>query len=394
MGILLKADHRTLLNDAKYTFTNQNYPANTQVFSVANEEGAVVGQYVLLGNFGSETAEIMKINKINDPTTHTMELLGGSTFTSGSQFGHPESTRITFLPYSKVRFFWTATPPAVVPTPSIPVDSVPTFTGVTPLTGYLDVQCNDWYTITTDETHSTGYGWYIFYNPTTLYVSAPSNPIPYTGFDMGTVKETMDGFFSLLNQKDARLVTTADAFAWMNEGYSIARTELNLINSDYGASVLITLPIEAGVIEYRLPNDFGDLLSVTDQYGQPIDFIHFSDIPAYRLTPTPNYKVRYYIRWKNIGIVPTPQTSATVQIQYVSRGQRLDSYEDMLDLPDGGYYIIKDFMLARANQKLNYPQLATANLQSFRNGLNLLKLSSVKRNSNLDCFGLAYQSSV
>jgi hypothetical protein len=393
MAILLKADHRTLLNDAKYTFTNQSYPANTQTFHVANAEGFFNGCYALFGNFGSETAEIIQVTTVI-PTSPALATDHQLICSSPSQFGHPESTRVTILPYNKIKFYWTATPPPVVPTPSIPVDNFPTFTGVVPLTTYLDIQCNDWYTITTDETHASGYGWYIFYNATTLYCSTPSNPIPYAGFDYGTVKETMDGFFSLLNQKDAKLISNADAFSWMNEGVSVARTELNLVNTDYNASPMITLNLEAGVLEYRLPDDFSDLLSVSTMEGQAVDFIAFADIPIYAYARPQLSPGRYYVRGKNIGIVPTPQVAGQIQYRYLSKGTKMDSYEDNVDLPDGGFYIIKDYMLYRAYMKLSNPQQANLNMQAFRNGLNLLKLSAVKRSANLDCWSIAYQASI
>ena len=114
---------------------------------VANSADFAADDYVLLGEFGAENAEIVQVQSVT-AATHTL------TFTTATKFAHPESTRATILPYNQVRFYQTATA---------------TFSATGPLTGYTDVTASDIFSRYTDTTNSTRFGWFLFYNSTTLY---------------------------------------------------------------------------------------------------------------------------------------------------------------------------------------------------------------------------------
>jgi len=57
----------------------------------------------------------------------------------------------------------------------------------------------------------------LFYNTATSLFSQPSNAIPYNDFNQDTVKKTFDGFFSLLNNRELKLISEEDAYNWANE---------------------------------------------------------------------------------------------------------------------------------------------------------------------------------
>ena len=268
-----------------------------------------------------------------------------------------------------------------------------------PLTGYIPIQPSDWFTTFNDENHSTGYGWYCFYNSVTTNLSQNSNFIPYAGFEANTTEQILSDFFSMLSNKELKLVTREDALSWASEGYGRMRNKLNLTNVEYSASAITTLTITAGQIEYDLPTDFDHLISFINgvnpsdpgAWGSSKLDIRF--IPLREAYSFNGIGPRYYIRGFKIGILPTPQGNATYSYMYQKKAARLTLNTDEVDLPNGGEYVIKDWMLYRAFQKFQNPQYKTY-LESYTNGINDMIISSVKRDANLDTWGIQRESNV
>ena len=373
----LKADNRQLTDGAKYTYTLTNYASGVSTVSVVNPSGISVDSYLLFGIFGSESAEILKVATVNAGT-------GALTFKDdmgnpvNTAFAHPESTKVTILPYNMVIFYWTATS---------------TFDSLNPVTGFLAISPSDWYTTTPDATHTTGYGWFKFYNATTAAYSSASNPIPYGGFVNSVVKATIESFFSMLNQKELRLISLDDAFLWLNEGYSRIRNELNLVNLEYFASDVQSITIVAGQSEYLLPTNFGDMLIVYDSNISPtyeIGFIYLTDIPGYS-----DQDPKYYLRGPYIGFAPSPTVGGTTyKYRYISKSTDVSSYNDTIDLPDNAHFAIKDWMLFRAHMKLGNPQVAQAEKQIFDDWVGKQKIWSIKRQGGQDSWTIRRSANV
>jgi hypothetical protein len=267
------------------------------------------------------------------------------------------------------------------------------------LSGYFNIQPSDWFTTFSDETNATGYGWYCFFNSVTALLSQPSNAIPYGGFESDTTENILADFFSMLNNKELKLVTREDALSWASEGYSKMRSKLNLTNVEYTSSGVQALNVLAGVIEYDLPVDFDHLIALVvglqtsnpgawGAYKKDIEFIPLRS--AYTFN---GIGPRYYIRGFKIGILPTPGVDTTYHYLYLKKAIRLNLNTDEVDLPNGGEYVIKDYMLYRAYQKFQNPQFQSF-YQSFTNGLNDMIIASVKRDANLDRFDIQRESNV
>lgn len=379
--ITFSADNRSISLGSKYTFLTNNYSSGVSSIYVLNasDSAFAADTFLLLENWGSELAEIVKISTVDSST-------GLITFTTTTKRSHSESTRVTVIPYDQVRFYYTTTT---------------TFSTGTPLSGYTNLQSNDWYTTYSDETYSTGYGWFTFYNSVTAIASQPSNAIPYAGFESNTTEDILNDFFSLLGNKELKLVTREDALAWASEGYAKVRNKLNLANSEYTASGPITLSIISGTGEYLLEDDFDDLISITSGLDTsnpgaggnltkaPIEYIPLRE--AYNYTGS---DIRYYLRGKYIGFLPTPTASASYIYRYTKKGSRLSSNTDEVDLPNSGEYLVKDFMLYRAYLKFQNANMAAIYLKSFNDGLNDLVIASVKRDASLPAFGIDSSSMV
>lgn len=375
----LEADNRILTDAAKYTYLAYNYVSGTSSLTVLNATEPVFATdaYLLLGNFGSETSEIVKVSSVNSTT-------GAITLSASTRFAHQESTRVTVIPYNQVKFYHTTTE---------------VFATTTLLATY-DIQASDWNTTYNDSTYTTGYGWFVFYNSTTTATSNESNSLPYAGFDRDTVEDILNDFFSLLNNKELKLVTRDDALSWLNEGYSIMRNKLNLSNVEFSASELTSLSVTSGTSEYTLPTDFYQLSSITGGLNTSdptsvggmgkftISYISLREAFSYTGNDT-----RYYIRGSKIGFLPTPQQDVTYYYMYLKKSDKLTSNSEALNLPDNGFYAIKDFMLYRAGRKFGNPNYMN-DYKAFMKSLDDMVLAAADRDANLDECGIASYANV
>jgi len=378
--IILQSENRILIENAKYSYLVSNYASGVTSISIINaSDGYAHDSYLLLGNIGSESAEIVQIDTVNTST-------GVITLVAATKFSHSESTRVTIIQYNKIKFYHTV---------------LETF-GTGTLLADIDIQVSDWFTTWGDELYSTGFGWFVFYNSTSVptLTSQPSNSLPYAGFDSNTVEDILNDFYSLLNNKELKLVTRRDALSWFNEGVSRMTNRLNRANTEYTASALATLTTTSGLYEYDLPSDFYQLISITAALdtSSPAVVGNFSKfqldyIPLREAFSYVGSSPRYYIRGKKIGIIPTPDTTTTYHYMYLTKPPKLDSNSSSVDLPDNGFYVVKDFMMYRAQMKFTNPSAATY-YKAFNDGLNEMVISAIDRDCNMDSFGVGECSNV
>lgn len=396
----LQSDNRILVANAKYTYLTQNYASGVSTVNVANTEPLAVDSFIILGEFGHADAEIFRIISLNTATGDIG--IGDENGVSTSTIhAHPESTKVTVLPYNKVKFFWTASTGTIT-------DEDPTFDSNNPLSGWTDLDPSSYYTNYADSINLTGFGWFEYRNSVTTEVSQESNPIPYIGFSLNTVTNVFADFESLLNVRELKMVSLADKFAWLSEALTIIKNKLNLNNSEYFVSIPQTITILPGVNEYLLPDDFCDLVEITTGLNTPttigttIPFMPVSKALSHGGTSNGGWLggynmsfgvTYYYIRGRYIGFVPTPTTGGTYYYTYRKKATRLTSLSDYIDLPDGAFFCLKDWMMYRARQKFSDPS-ASVYYQSFADNISLYIQSSVKRSANLDVFDISPESNV
>ena len=380
--IVLRSDNRVLTQNSKYSYLVDNVSSGVNSITVVNTEGFSAGLFVLLEDFGKETSEIFRIGSVNT-TTGVVTLLTASGASTTTRFAHPESAKVYVIPYNQIRFYWTAAAGDIT-------DENPTFATTTPLTGYTDLEPAATFTTYSDESHSTGFGWFIYYNSVTTIASQESNPIPYAGFAGNTVAQVFSDFDSLLNTNEQRLVTMADKFAWLNEALAFMKNKLNLNNIEYFVSTEQSLAITAGTAEYLLGNDFSDLVYLNDGTNSK------TPIPFMNVQAAGNYTgstIHYYLRNRYIGFVPTPTTSTTYKYKYRGKATTVSSVSTYIDLPDNAFYTLKDWMMYRACLKFNNP-MANTYYQNFTNSVNHFVQAAVKRDANLDVWDIAPYANV
>jgi hypothetical protein len=362
MALVIKADNRQLIKGQKFSFLSSNYASGVSSVVVDNGVGFTADDYLLFGNFGSETAEIVQLSSI---TTNTM------TLKTATLFAHPESTKITILAYNQVKFYHTA---------------AATFSAVEDYLTAVDIEADSLYTTYSDSTNTTGYDWFCFYNETTDAITSNSNAVPLTGFGDTSTKKILDDFFSLLNDKELKVITMDDAFSWLNEAYGKARVELNLVNSEYTIGATYPISVESGTAEYALPTGFSNLLSVYNATSdESINKIDLAEVDKYNdgsLNTT-----KFYIRGGYIGITPAPTSSFTVNIRYKTNYTKITSYYDNVDLPGNASDSLKDYMMFRACKKLGRPD-AKDYWDIFKSEIDTMKLISHKRDGGLDSWDI------
>lgn len=358
---------------------------NTLQISNANEFD--VDDFILVGEIGDSNTEIFRVGTVNT-STGDLTLLTSAGAATTTTFAHAESTKVSIIPYNQIIFYWTAATGTIA-------DETPTFSSATALTSHLDITPADLYEIYDDEVNSTGFGWFRYRNSVTSTHSQVSNPIPYAGFSLNTVATIFEDFDSLLNVKELNLVTLQDRFSWLNEALSSVKNKLNLTNTEYTVSVPQAITIVPGTAEYILPSDFSDLIEITDglntssSTGNKIPFKRVSQI----LSSSENTTF-YYLRGRYVGFSPTPTSSTTYYYRYRAKAVRLTSLSDYIDLPDGAFYTLKDFMLYRAFQKFKDLGTAGVYFKAFIDGMNIVMQSSVKRDANLDTWGISDSANV
>jgi len=356
--VTLSADNRQLLENAKYSDLTTNYLSGVSTLILTSGADFANNDYILLGNFGSETSEIIKVSTV---TTNTLALA------TATKFSHSESTKVTILKYDQIRFYHTT-------------DT--TFVDTDPVTAYIDLQADSFHTIATDTSNTTGFGWYKFYNSTTTDLSSESTEIPYAGFSSNSVEQIFDSFYSLLNNNELKLVTEDDAFRWLNEGYSITRNELNLVNDEFTVADPYTLTTTAGTAEYSLQDGFSKIISVfSGDYDREIEFIALKDLSTWNSDATND--PRYYIRGSYMGFSPTPTVSYDFTVRYETTGTELTSKYDNVDLPTNNFYFLVDYMIYRASPKLNRSD-GSSDYSKFMEGVQRMKVTAHKRDHGLD----------
>jgi hypothetical protein len=361
--ITLKADNRSLTINALYSYLNTNYLSGVSSLVIKNSSGFADNDYVLLGEFGSETAEVVQATTVT-AATHTLTL-GAAT-----KFAHSESTKVTILPYNQVRFYRTVTA---------------TFSATAPLAAYTDINADSYYSTIKDATNTTGFGWFVFYNSTTTKASANSNAIPYAGFAENSVKKVLDNFFSDLNNKEQKLISNDEAFSWLNEAYNIAANELNLINREYNVAEPYDISVVVGTQEYALPDTFSRATSVYDETNDVyIDNIDSAGIDFNEYSSNVTY---YYIRGSYIGFTPNPTAAFSAHLRYKAKKTKLTSYYDNIEFPNNNYYFLKDYMMFRAGPKLQR-QDKPDYYKLFFEAISRMKVNSHKQNASLDAWGI------
>ena len=191
---LVISDHIDLSNQEQ-TALSQGVSAAGTVLTVANNGGFVANKYVVVGNPGDETTEIVQISTVS----------GNNTINVGAlKLAHAMDTPISITPYNQVRFYGGATQ----------TGSFTLIMTVNMEVGYPDGTRYE-------DTTTPAYAWYktSFYNSYTTTESSLSDPMPSTGIPDNSVRGLTDAVVVLINDQFEERADRKEILRWLNEAY-------------------------------------------------------------------------------------------------------------------------------------------------------------------------------
>jgi len=374
----IRADNRILTEDARFSYLLNNYASGVSAVVVVNSAEFAADDYILFESIGTPTAEIVKISTVTS-ATNTLNL---ATSTVNA---HSESVRVTIIPYNQVKFYWTSTT---------------TYATTGAITTYLNVNPANIYSHGNDATHTTGYGWFVFYNSTTETASDHSNYVPYAGFSRDAVATLIERIYSTIADSDKKLLNEEDLLVWINDGYGVVKDELNLVNREYNTSEELTLTITAGTQEYALDDDFSDLVylrtynSSNTADTKKLLSIAIRDIPDYlaQSVGDGSLETRYYKRMVSgtvyVGLVPIPIEDDTYKYVCRRKASTLDAYSDILGLPNSAFIAVQEYALKKAYTKLKDNRSGDSK-QEFNENVARMKNVGVSTDDELSSWGIS-----
>ena len=149
--------------------------------------------YIIVGQIGTETAEIVAIGAaVSDGTSLTVGAV---------RYAHAINEPVYRIDYNQIAFSRSATT-----------------TGTKTVLATNEIQVDDEFTRYEDTANSTGYGFVRFYNSTTAVYSQYSDAIPYTGYTPRSLGRMHQNVRRKLGETDTQFIEDEDITLELNEG--------------------------------------------------------------------------------------------------------------------------------------------------------------------------------
>lgn len=176
---IIKASNADLLLDVVQAELTADLTAASGTLTVSSITGIGVGDYLLLGEFGQETTEIVRAHVSTAPSGNTV------TLNANTVYAHDRGTTIYRIDRNQWEFSRSTT-----------------LTGSKSVLATSDIQCDQLSTEYEDTTNTTGFGFYRAKNSADTTYSNYSESYPYAGYSEQTLKKIFDSALLLLGQID------------------------------------------------------------------------------------------------------------------------------------------------------------------------------------------------
>ena len=186
---IIKAYNPELILDVVNTYLTADVTASSGTLTVPNVVGIGVSDYLLLGDFGQETAEIVRVHTSTAPSSTTITLNANTTY------AHIRGERVFRIDRNQVEF-----------------SRATTLTGSKSVLATSDIQPDRLYTTYEDTTNSTGWGFYRWKNSADTTYTNYSESYPYAGYSEQTLKKIFDSVLT-----DIGLVDDNGQPLWTNK---------------------------------------------------------------------------------------------------------------------------------------------------------------------------------
>ena len=186
---IIKAYNPELILDVVNTYLTADVTASSGTLTVPNVVGIGVSDYLLLGDFGQETAEIVRVHTSTAPSSTTITLNANTTY------AHIRGERVFRIDRNQVEFSRSTS-----------------LTGSKTTLTTSDIQCDRLFTTYEDQTNSSGFGWYRWKNSADTTYTNYSESYPYAGYSEQTLKKIFDSVLT-----DIGLVDDNGQPLWTNK---------------------------------------------------------------------------------------------------------------------------------------------------------------------------------
>ena len=163
--------------------------AASGTITVSNIVGVGVGDYLLIGEFGQETAEIVRVHTVTAPSGTTITLNANTTY------AHIRGESVYRIDRNQVEF-----------------SRATTLTGSKSVLVTSDITPDSLYTVYEDTTNTTGFGFYRWKNSADTTYTNYSESFPYAGYNEQTLKKIFDSVLT-----DMGLVDDNGQPMWTNK---------------------------------------------------------------------------------------------------------------------------------------------------------------------------------
>src|ERR1041385_2390537 len=234
---ILKVQNKEIALETPKTFLASDVSSGASSLTVKNIAGFAINQLLLIEDFGSENAEIVKTHAATSPSGTTI------TLAANTARSHPAGSTVRVLLYDQVEF-----------------SSAATATGSKSVLTTADISADNETTNYIDTAGTAGYYFARFKNTISATFSSYTDAMTVAGWATNTVGYMIQRALSELGISFSEKITAADCYAWLNEclrevqGKQIRWPEF--YNFNYALTTLT-----AGDYQYSLPSDIYDTKS-------------------------------------------------------------------------------------------------------------------------------------
>ena len=313
---LIVTNHEQIDNNATSNLSTA-VTSGDVTMTVNNNTGFSANDYVLVGNFGDETAELAQISTVSGNTTI-------NNATDAFNFSHPVDTSITRLKYNQVQIYRASTQ-----------------TGSYGLIATIPVHVDRPDGTTYDDTVGSSTSWYkvALYNSTTATQSTLSDAYQGSGITEYSLRGMYNAYLKVCNDPFEERNDINTFTFWINEIYRRVQQRIRRVDASFQLKTSGTLSFTAGTAEYTLPDDCAQVYRVwvamdsnTQREAIPIDLRSVTPKNIF-LSNNPFY----YFMDVSIGFLPTPSSGGTYTMLYYPMALRLSSDGDTLAYPFRDY---------------------------------------------------------
>lgn len=190
---LLRARNADITDGRQETFVTASVASGAGTLTVADISGFAVGNYAVLGKWGEESSEIVRVHASTAPSGTTI------TLAANTAYAHGIGTPLTFSPFNQVNFA-----------------RATTATGTPSSLTTIAIQADELYTNYDDTTNSTGFGFIRFYNSSTTTYSSYSGAVPYSGYASNSLYQILKLGRTLTNEPTQDFVKDTELILYVN----------------------------------------------------------------------------------------------------------------------------------------------------------------------------------